>query len=165
TNKVTLIILDIQIPDTNSFELLQFIRNLYPDIKVLIFSMGSESLYGKRFITAGAHGYLSKEAPMQEIHKAIETILSGKKYMTEKLVELIIHNVLNDKDENPFSNLSAREFEIATFLLQGLTITSISEIVHLQSSTVGTYKTRIFEKLQVTNLMELKELALVYNFK
>ena len=162
-HEVDLVILDIQIPGTNSFELLNFIVNFYPLVKILVFSMGSENLYGKRFLMAGAHGYLSKEASMAEIRKAIETIMNGKKYLTEKLIDVVLQDFSGKHNINPFEKLSAREFEILTFLLRGYTIAEISIQVHLQPSTVGTYKSRIFEKLQVSNIIELKELASLYN--
>jgi two-component system, NarL family, invasion response regulator UvrY len=160
----SLVILDIQIPNTNSFELLEYIVNLHPQTKVLIFSMSPEALYGKRAITAGAHGYLSKESSMEEIRKAIENILENKTYISEQLIGNLVDEVLHKKITNPFSKLSQREFEITTFLLAGLTVSEIAKKVRLQRSTVGTYKARIFEKLNVANLIQLKELATIYNY-
>jgi two-component system, NarL family, invasion response regulator UvrY len=161
----SLVILDIQIPNTNSFELLEYIVNLHPQTKVLIFSMSPEALYSKRVITAGAHGYLSKESSMEEVRRAVETVLSDRNYISNQLLGTLIHESEDKKkDANPFSKLSQREFEITTFLLAGLTVSEIAQRVHLQSSTVGTYKARIFEKLNVANIIQLKELATIYNF-
>jgi two-component system, NarL family, invasion response regulator UvrY len=158
------VVLDIQMPKTNSFELLDYIVKSYPRTKVLIFSMGSETLYGKRVIRAGAKGFLSKESSMSEVQNAIETVLNGKKYLSAKLLESLIDEVSTDNDPNPFSKLSTREFEIATFLLAGLSVSEIGDRTRLQTSTVGTYKARIFEKLNISNLLELKELSVIYNF-
>jgi two-component system, NarL family, invasion response regulator UvrY len=163
-NHFNLIILDVQMPNTNSFGLLEYITKRFPEAKVLIFSMGSEVLYGKRFIKSGAKGYLSKEASIDEVKKAIEAILNGRKYISEELKNAFIEEVTNEQKSDPFAQLSDREFEIASFLLAGITISEIATRLHLQPSTVGTYKSRIFEKLDVSNLIQLKELATVYNF-
>lgn len=162
-HEFTLVILDLQIPDTNSFELLDYIVNIHPQTRILIFSMSPELLYGQRVISAGAHGYLSKDSSMEDVRKAIDTILSNRKYISEQLLDTILKEPKTEQ-VNPFTKLSQREFEIATFLLAGLTVTEIAERVHLQPSTVGTYKFRIFEKLQVSNLLQLKELANIYKF-
>jgi two-component system, NarL family, invasion response regulator UvrY len=160
----SLVILDIQMPNTNSFELLDYIINLHPQTKVLVFSMSPEAIYGKRVIKAGAHGYLSKESSMEEVKKALQTIMDGRRYISNKLLETLVDDGTNGKVVNPFSRLSSREFEITTFLLAGQSVSEIAQTVHLQPSTVGTYKSRIFEKLNVSNLIELKELATIYNF-
>jgi DNA-binding NarL/FixJ family response regulator len=159
-----MVILDIRLPHTNSFDLLEYIVNMHPKTKVLIFSMSSEGIYGKRAITAGAHGYLSKESSLQELKKAIFTILENKSYISGQLLDNLLNEVVQKNIINPFNSLSRREFEITTLLLSGLSITEIAEKVHLQTSTIGTYKSRIFDKLGVSNLIHLKELAAVYNF-
>jgi two-component system, NarL family, invasion response regulator UvrY len=159
-----LVLLDVQMPGSNCFDILNYIVSRHEQTKVLIYSMASETVYGKNFIKAGAHGYLSKNAPLNELKLALQTILSGKKYISTSLVSSLINDVTNDEPSNPFSKLSPRETEITHFLLQGLTISEICTRVNLQSSTVGTHKSRIFEKLGVTNILQIKELASIYNF-
>ncbi len=126
--------------------------------------MGSQTLYGKSLIKAGAHGYLSKDAPMSEIQKAMATVLDGKKYISQELLAVLVDELANGEPTNPFLKLSQRETEMTAFLLQGLSVSEISSRVNLQTSTVGTYKSRIFEKLDVTNLIQLKEIATLYHF-
>ncbi len=159
-----LVFLDIQMPGSNSFDVLNFIISRQPNAKVLIYSMGSQTLYGKSLIKAGAHGYLSKDAPMSEIQKAMATVLDGKKYISQELLAVLVDDLANGAPTNPFLKLSPRETEMTTFLLQGLSVSEISSRVNLQTSTVGTYKSRIFEKLDVTNLIQLKEIATLYHF-
>jgi two-component system invasion response regulator UvrY len=160
----SLIILDIRMPRTNAFELLHYVATAHPQTRILVFSMCQESLYGKKVINAGAHGYLSKEASIEELKKAIEVILANKRYVSDQLLELLIKKTDGQTQANPFAQLSAREFEITSFLLSGLTISEIAKHVNLQRSTVGTYKVRIFEKLNIANVIELKELASLYSF-
>jgi DNA-binding NarL/FixJ family response regulator len=89
--------------------------------------------------------------------------LNGRKYISDTLGELLAHDALSDEPSNPFDKLSTREFEIVTLLLAGETAIEISKSMNLQASTVGTHKSRVFEKLGVTNILELKELATSYN--
>ena len=159
-----LVFLDVQMPGSNCFDILNFIISRQPNAKVLIYSMGSQTLYGKSLIKAGAHGYLSKDAPMSEIQKAMATVLDGKKYISQELLAILVDDIANGAPTNPFLKLSPRETEMTTFLLQGLSVSEISSRVNLQTSTVGTYKSRIFEKLEVTNLIQLKDIATLYHF-
>lgn len=164
SNDYDLAMLDIKMPNTDTLALMETIRNNFPNLKVLVFSMSPENLYAQRYLKAGARGFLNKDSSMDEIHKAIEQILSGKKYISDNLVELLASTVGKNPDENKFNLLSPREFEIATLLLSGHTISQISKDLNLGVSTVGTHKARIFEKLQVSNLLELKGMADHYNF-
>jgi two-component system invasion response regulator UvrY len=70
-NQYDLIMMDIQMPKTDTLGLMEYIHIKYPDAKVLVFSMSAESIYAKRFLKAGAKGFLSKDAPLEEIKKAI----------------------------------------------------------------------------------------------
>jgi len=158
-----LVMLDIQMPNTDTLGLMQFIHTDYPEIKVLVFSMSAENIYAKRFIKAGAYGFVSKEAPLEEITKAINVILNNRKFVSESLADILAEDSFSGRSGNPFNELSPREFEIVSLLLSGKTVSEISHILHIQTSTVGTHKARLFEKLNVTNILGLKELATTYN--
>lgn len=158
-----LVILDIKMPNTNSLQLMEYFKNTYPNLKVIVFSMNSESIYAKRFLRAGAKGFVNKDAPLEEMLKAIKLVLAGKTYISETMLELLVNFEKDQKEDNPFNSLSPREFEIVSFLLKGEGISQIANSLNLQTSTIGTHKSRIFEKLKVKNLMELKELAGMYN--
>ena len=163
TEKFDLTILDIQMPNTDTLGLMDFIHITYPEAKVLMFSMSAENIYARRFMKAGAYGFISKEAPLEEITRAINLILSGKKYISDSFAEKLAEDTFSGKSGNPFNQLSPREFEIVSLLLDGKTVTDISLALNIQTSTVGTHKARLFEKLGVTNLLELKELATTNN--
>ena len=158
-----LIMLDIQMPGTDTLGLMEYINITYPDAKVLMFSMSAENIYARRFMKAGAYGFISKESPLEEITRAISVILNGKKYISESLAEKLAEDSFSGKSGNPFNELSPREFEIVTLLLEGKTVTEISHALNIQTSTVGTHKARLFEKLGVDNILKLKELATTYN--
>jgi two-component system, NarL family, invasion response regulator UvrY len=164
-NEYDFVMLDVQMPNTDSFALMENFKANFPKLKVLIFSMNAEDIYALRFIKAGAKGFISKDAPMTEVGKAIDTVLNGKKYISEELLYVIAEGNTGSSENNPFNVLSKREFEIVSMLLNGKTISIIAADLGLGISTVGTHKGRIFTKLKVTNLLELQNLANSYNVK
>lgn len=154
-----LVMLDIQMPNTDTLALMQQIHQEFPDMHVLIFTMSPENIFAQRYLKAGAMGYLNKDSSLEEMQKAVALVLSGKKYISETLLEILASSAGQEKSDNPFNKLSPREFEITRLLLSGKTISQISQQLGLGVSTVGTHKSRIFEKLNVQNLLEMKDLA------
>ena len=152
-------------PETNSFELLKSILNTRPESKVLIFSMNSEGVHAKRFLKAGAMGFVSKDAPIEELKKAVDLTLNNKKYFSDLFLESVQDEKIGNEYNNPFSSLSGREFEITNLLLEGKGVGEISILLNIKNSTTGTYKARIFEKLNIQNVLQLNDLAILYNIK
>lgn len=159
-----LVILDINMPDTDCGSLLSTFCVLRSDIRILIFSMNEEALFGRHYMKMGAKGYLSKNALDDEIIYAVNQVLSGKKYMSPELIESFGDHISGVKNSNPFHALSERELRVAHHLLKGKNILEISQVMNLHTSTVGTDKTRLFEKLGIKSLVDLTELARIYNF-
>ena len=156
-----LITMDVQMPKTDSFALMEYVKKEYPKAKVLVFSMSPETIYAIRFIKAGAKGFISKSAPLEEMKIAIDKVINDKKYFSEEVLMELTEGDAGGSN-NLFDLLSPREFEIVQMLLNGKTISIIAADLSLGLSTVGTHKGRIFQKLKVTNLLELKELANSY---
>ncbi len=158
-NSYSLILLDIQMPNTDTFGLLEYITIKFPQTKVLIFSMNSENVFAKRFLKAGAKGFVSKNSPLDELIKAIDLALKNKRYISEQLQNQLADELASDeKTANPFDKLHPKEFEIASLFIYGETISGVSKILNVKSSTVGLYKNKIFEKLGVSSLIELQNL-------
>ena len=159
--KIDLAILDLQIPDTNTINLIEVTRIKYPDTYMMVFSMLPEKIYGQRVLNAGASGFLPKDAPMSEIRRALDNALNNKKYISPGMHDSLERTSV-ENSMNPFQKLSFREFEIANLFIGGSNITQIATRLNIKPSTVGTYKTRIFEKLKISSGFELKEIATVY---
>lgn len=162
--RIDMLIMDIHIPNTDSISLVEMISIKYPKTYTLIFSMLPEHIYGKRMLKAGAKGYLPKESTISEIRNAFDHVLNHKVYISSNLTDILKKDKVVPADSNPFSQLSHREFEIVNFLLSGWNINTISQKLNLKQSTIGTYKARIFEKLQIKTIFELKDIAMLYNF-
>lgn len=162
-NNYDMIILDINMPDTDSIALVSNIFAYKEKSKILIFSMKSEELYAKRFLKLGALGYLDKESRAEEIKRAIENVLNGLVYMSPNLKKYFYEDMIAKRTDNPFEKLSNREMQIAKYLLLGYSHAEIKKTLNLHSSTVGTHRHRFFEKLKIKNLFELGELVKLYN--
>lgn len=153
------LILDINIPGGNNLQMIDAVKLRQPQIKVLVFSGYDEQLFAINYMQAGADGYLMKYTAEEEIKHAIRTVLNEEKYMSAATRQQML-NMLNPQREvvvNPLSSLSAREIEVMNLMTKGMTIARIAEMLHLQVTTVSTYKTRIFEKLGTRNIVELLE--------
>ena len=164
--KFDLLICDIRMPGGNSFKIVEVIRFYNPDIKILIFSALKEENYAMRYLSVGANGYIQKDKEEGEIVQAVKTVMEKGSYLSKSLSEHLLEDVLSGKKsdtENPLSLLSHREMEIANLLMQGNTLSEIAHVLNLQLSTVSTYKSRLYEKLNISQLMELVNIFTLYN--
>jgi DNA-binding NarL/FixJ family response regulator len=164
-NDYDLLLLDMVMPDTDSNSLLQYLKSFHPKTKVLILSVNDEAFFGTRAIELGAKGYLKKDTPKEEIKRAIDTIMAGKKYVSSKLADALVQNVLGEKIANPIERLSPKEFQVAMYIIQDFSQKEISEKLNVQYGTVNTMKQRIYEKLNIKQRRELIELASAYGLK
>jgi DNA-binding NarL/FixJ family response regulator len=127
--------------------------------------MSSEDMYAKRFLKLGAKGFLSKQESNEEFIKAVQTVISGDLYLSKYMIKTMTNDALHGQSGNVFEKLTPREFEIMTYFLRGLGSKEVSNITQLHSSTIGTYKFKIFDKLGINNVLELQELAKIHGVK
>ncbi|TLV03181.1 response regulator [Dyadobacter luticola] len=152
-----LILLDISIPDGEGFNMIPKIREIQPKVLILVFTSLEEQIYALHYIKAGANGFLSKNSSQTEIKKAILSMLNSGNYLSLAIQQQLLRNTLDSKAnvENPLESLSQRELEVMDMLLDGLWTKEIAIFLNLTESSVSTYKARIFEKLQVSTLIEM----------
>ncbi|MCF0070169.1 response regulator transcription factor [Dyadobacter sp. CY261] len=156
-NPVDLIILDINIPDGEGFNMIPKIRKIQPKVLIMIFSSLEEEIYALHYIKAGANGFLSKNALQEEIKRAILSMLEIGNYISAAVQQQLLRNTLENKPngENPLEHLSQRELEVMDMLIEGYWTKEIAIKLSLTESSVSTYKTRIFDKLKVSTLIEM----------
>ena len=165
-NNYALIILDINMPATDSFGLVSNILAIKPKSKILIFSMNSEQIFAKKLLNLGALGYLSKYASEDEFRLAIKNVMSNKRYLSPSFTRTLAESALgkNPNNQNPFDLLSPRELEIIRHLIKGESVSQIGSCLNLNTSTIGTHKAKIFAKLCCNNIVEMNSLAAMHNF-
>lgn len=155
--RVDLMILDLAIPGSRGPEMISAYRNVQPDLKILVFSGRDELSNAPLYLHRGANGFLHKNSFDSEAAKAILTIMDNKKYVSPKLKEAILNNLMEGKSmqPDPIASLTPREREVLGLLLTGKWLKSIADELNVKISTVGTQKNRIFKKLNVDNIVDL----------
>jgi DNA-binding NarL/FixJ family response regulator len=150
-----LVILDISMPDKNGLDVLTEIKRTKPTLPVLILSMYPEELFAVRALKAGAAGYLTKGSSSQEILDALRRVMSGKKYISPALAEVLADGLQTDSDRPLHESLSTREYQVAGMMAAGTKPLQIAEELAMSVKTVGTYRVRIFKKMAMKNNAEL----------
>ncbi|OJW83677.1 MAG: hypothetical protein BGO69_05105 [Bacteroidetes bacterium 46-16] len=149
------LLLDIIFSDGTALEVIGNIRQLYPELKVMIFSMQLAEVYGDAFRQFDIHYFLSKTLGEEETTSYL------KKFLNNEAPPSQVPNIFSQS--NPFSALSPRELEVIHYLLNGYQTKDISRTLNLSMSTISTLKKRIFEKTETENFKQLLELASLYN--
>ena len=156
----SLVILDINMPGKSGLEALKDIKQLYPNLPVLILSMFSEDQYGIRAIKAGASGYLKKVSAPTELVTAIRKIVSGGRYINQSLAEKLAEKFDQKEKELPHDKLSDREYQIMCNIALGKSAEEIAEELSISINTVYTYRNRILDKMSMKSNVELTQYVL-----
>jgi len=158
-----LVVLDMNLPDMDGIALTEWIMNKNAQQLILIFSMNPTAVFAKKLYQLGVMGYVNKQASINELTKALRVILIDKKqYMDEEFKAMLLEDFLNKKPSNPVEKLSTRELSIAQLLARGKSMSEIASQLNIESSTIRTYKTRIFQKMDVTTLHEFLDKSKLY---
>lgn len=157
-NQIDVAIIDAHFPDGNSLNILPEIKKISPKTKILIFTGLDENTHSLKFINAGANGFLSKISDADETRQAILKILQNEKYISATTQSLLINSIQNPKLVNPLLLLTEREIQIAQLYSKGYGNLEIANQLDIKQNTVSTLKKRIFEKLNIENIVELIEL-------
>lgn len=156
-----LIILDISMPGMNGIETLKQLKYEEYKTPILVFSMQAEDQYAIRVLKAGAAGYVKKDNSTEELIPAIEKILSGRKYISPSVAE-ILADVMHTSEgkEELYELLSDREMQVMQLIANGKTVSDIADMIFLSVNTVRTYRARILEKLSLHNNAEITRYAI-----
>ena len=166
--KPDLVIADITLKDTSGLELIKFIQDNNLNIPSLVLSMHDEKVYAERALVTGARGYIMKQEMSGQVTSAIRQIISGKIYISESMNDRLLSNFLakggesgkKNIDDDPASMLTGRELEIFRLIGKGYTRKDISESLNLNVNTIGTYRERIKEKMNISSSNELLSYAI-----
>lgn len=154
------LVLDITMPGRSGLDILKDIRQLKPQLPVLILSMHAEEQFATRMLKAGASGYLNKESAPEELVKAIRKVYQGGKYVSAAQAERMVMELTGDTNKQPHELLSDREYGILCLIASGKTATQIARELGLSVKTVSTYRSRILEKMNLTTNAQLTHYAI-----
>lgn len=144
-----LVICDISMPGESGLEALHQIKVINPLIPVLIMSMYPEDKYGLQALKNGASGYLCKNSVHEDLIRAVQTIRTGRKFITPGIIEKLANELEADLQGQPHERLSNREFQVFRLLVSGETISAIAKQLLVSTTTVSTYRARIMSKMNM----------------
>ncbi|MBN1531237.1 MAG: response regulator transcription factor [Spirochaetes bacterium] len=156
-----LVIADITLKDRSGIELVKDLKKSGLDIPVLVLSMHDESFYAERAIKAGARGYIMKHETSANITAAIQRILSGRIYLSDKMTDRMLDSLtLGAAPCLPSTDiLTDREIEVLDMIGRGLTSGQIAANTNLSKKTIGAYREKLKHKLGLNNAAELSTYA------
>jgi DNA-binding NarL/FixJ family response regulator len=156
-------VIDISLKIGNGIDLIKRIKDRKPHVRVLVWSMHSESLYAERALRAGALGYVNKDQATDQIVEAIRKVLAGKPYLSEAMTERMLRRAVGAGGQAvprlPVDTLADRELEVFRLIGEGVKTAEIAERLHLSVKTVETYRDRIRQKLNLSDGTELARYA------
>lgn len=155
---IDIAIIDANFPDGNSLNVLPEIKKISPDTKILVFTGIDEGPQSLKYLTAGANGFLSKMNDEEEIKNAILKMVNSGAYISPITQALLIDSIRNPAVSNPLLLLTERELQIAKMYAEGQGNLEIANSLDIKQNTVSTLKKRIFDKLEIENIVELIEL-------
>jgi two-component system invasion response regulator UvrY len=159
-NDYDVLVLDMSMPGRSGVELIKQLKKEKPKLRILILSMHSEAQYAVRAIKAGASGYLTKDGAADQLVAAIRRIAGGGAFVSPEAAEQLARTFDRPVDAPPHTLLSDREFQVFQAIVMGKSITAIAGELSLSVKTVSTHKTRILEKMGISNQTELVRYAI-----
>ncbi|HEV7745394.1 MAG TPA: response regulator [Pyrinomonadaceae bacterium] len=154
-----LAVIDPHFGDRSETEVLKEIKQIRPDLPLLVFSMRSEEQFARRALKAGASGYITKDSPRSELVKAVKKVISGGRYISTNVAEEFMFDL--ESHSGPLHGaLSEREYEVLRLIASGKTVSEIAVQLSLSDSTISTYRSRILEKMGMKTNAELTHYAI-----
>jgi len=154
------LLLDLSMPGRGGLEVLATLKETNETIRVLVVSMYPEDQYAIRCLRAGAFGYVNKAGDPAELVAAVRTVAQGRKYLTPEVAQMLAESVSKPISESPHSTLSERELQTLLKIASGRKLSDIAEELMLSPKTVSVYRTRVMEKLGLSNNAELTVYAI-----
>ena len=158
--KPDVVLMDVRMPGIGGLETTRKLQLSHPDTKVIAVTVCEEDPFPTRLMQAGAAGYLTKGAGLEEMVAAIRQVFAGQRYISPQIAQQLALKTFEAKpSQTPFDLLSEREIQISLMIANCQKVQDISDALCLSPKTVNTYRYRIFDKLHITSDVELVLLA------
>ncbi len=157
----SVVLMDINMPGMSGIDATKKILQRNDSIKIIIVTMSEDEMLAQRLLKIGAAGYLTKGCKINEIEHAIREVIANRRYLTPQIAQqLALAGTKANEGQSPFGDLSEREIEVMTLILDGKKTNEISDKLCLSPKTVSTYRYRLFAKLEIQSDVELARLAI-----
>lgn len=150
SHTINICIIDIELPDISGFDLIEQIRSLYPDIRIIIETMHNEIWSIRRMIESEADAIVLKQSDPDELHKAVCAVANGEKYYCR-----YVQQYQKDKQPGSDKDLSKRELEVLKYIAKGMKSNEIAEILYISVNTVEFHRKQIMMKLYARNVSDM----------
>ncbi|MDE1989524.1 MAG: response regulator transcription factor [Betaproteobacteria bacterium] len=158
--KPRVVLLDISMPGLDGIESMRQILAQQRDMAVVILSMHSSAQHVFHALEAGARGYLLKESAGREIIEAVRAVHAGRRFLSPKVAEIVAEGLGGRSGESPLERLSRREREIIKLVADGHSSAEIARLLNLSPKTVDSYRSRLMQKLHLSDLAGLVKFAI-----
>lgn len=162
-NSYDTIVLDISLPGISGLELIGQIKHEHPKTPILILSMYPEEQFATRVLKAGAAGYLNKESAPENLVEAVKKVYEGGYYVSSELAEQLVHTLHDDPNKEPHEILTDREYEVFMRIVKGKELKEIGSELSISVKTVSTFRTRLLQKMNMKNNVELTHYAVEHD--
>jgi len=155
------VLMDISMPGMNGLAVTEVFRKEHPDVKVLVLSVHNNRDYIFRIIQAGAHGFISKEAPPDELLRAIESVHSGEPFFSPEIAKAALNQLVSSGGKkDPFAQLTRREREVLVLIAEGQSNKEIASRLGIGVRTIETHRERIMRRLDIHSVAGLTKFAI-----
>lgn len=155
------VLMDVNMPRMDGLAVTELLRRETPKVKVLVLSMHNNQEFIFRIIQAGAHGYISKEAPPAELMRAIESVVAGEPFFTPEIAKAALnHLVSSGGKKEPFAQLTNREREVLALIAEGQSNKEIANRLGIGVRTIETHRERIMRRLGIHSVAGLTKFAI-----
>ncbi len=156
-----IVLMDVDMPQMDGLAVTQILRKEFPQIKVLMLSMYRDTDYIVRILQSGARGYVLKDAPTDELVRAVEVVNSGESYFSSDVARVALSQFVSGPGNGPSpSNLTNREREVLVHIAEGFSNKEIASQLNVGVRTVETHRERIMRKLNIRNVAGLTKFAI-----
>lgn len=155
------VLMDISMPGMNGLAVTEVLRKESPAVKVLVLSVHNNRDYIFRIIQAGAHGFISKEAPPDELLRAIESVYAGEPFFSPEIAKAALNQlVTSGGKKDPFAQLTSRERDVLVLIAEGQSNKEIANKLGIGVRTIETHRERIMRRLDIHSVAGLTKFAI-----
>jgi two-component system, NarL family, invasion response regulator UvrY len=157
-SRPTLTVLDLNLPGISGLEVIERLKVVNPKARILVLSMHDDPMHVRRALQAGAAGYVTKNAPPEEIIEAVRRVADGGTYVEHSVAEELVFLSIK-LQAHPLSELSTRELEVLRLLAKGCSLSTIASIIGVSHKTAANSSSRIKAKLGARTTADLIRIA------